>query len=115
MLDLRLSYIKTEIEKRTPESSNFIARGRPDAFQVSIFDRSSSSSDTAPDTPSYDLKLQSAVSTWGFEGQEQQQIESPQSIKMLEQGLGVGVTQPQLWDFMGRRNGFPAYVGEDAG
>ena len=51
MLASRLSAIKSEIARRTPESSSFIANERPDAFQTSIFDRTSSSSDTGPETP----------------------------------------------------------------
>jgi hypothetical protein len=51
MLEMRLRSIFNEIERRTPESSSVIAGGRPDAFQTSIFDRTSSSSDTGPETP----------------------------------------------------------------
>ena len=51
MLGARLASIKQEIDRRTPESSNFIAGGGGNAFQTSIFDRTSSSSDTNPDTP----------------------------------------------------------------
>jgi len=80
MLDLRLSLIKSEIEQRTAaEASSVIKHGKQDKFQVSIFDRTSSSSDTAPDTPAFDPKLASAVSTWGFD-----QHESPKSIKHSE-------------------------------
>ncbi|KAH8587436.1 hypothetical protein B0O99DRAFT_601687 [Bisporella sp. PMI_857] len=79
MLDLRLNLIKAQIEQRTPESSSVIQRGRPNAFQVSIFDRTSSSSDAG--TPSYDLKFHSTVSTWGLPIDEDNvQHESPQSI-----------------------------------
>lgn len=53
-LDTSLGKIKIEIEQRTPESSQTIAGGRPDAFQTSIFDRTSSSSDTGPETPKHD-------------------------------------------------------------
>jgi len=77
MLDLRLSLIKSEIEQRTAaEASSVVKHGKQDKFQVSIFDRTSSSSDTAPDTPGFDPKFASAVSTWGFD-----QHESPKSIK----------------------------------
>ncbi|KAG9244178.1 hypothetical protein BJ878DRAFT_480423 [Calycina marina] len=77
MLDLRLSLIKSEIEKRTEVvASSCIKHGNSEELQVSIFDRTSSSSDTAVDTPGYELRLQSAASTWGFE-----QHESPKSIK----------------------------------
>lgn len=66
-LELRLANIKTEIEQRTPDSSTYISTGRDEVLQVSVFDRSSSSSDTGPVTPSYERKLDSRVSTWGFE------------------------------------------------
>ena len=77
MLDLRLSLIKSEIEERTTAEASIVAKhGKQDKFQVSIFDRTSSSSDTAPETPGFDPTLPSAVSTWGFD-----QHESPKSIK----------------------------------
>lgn len=78
MLEGRLTAIKHEIERRTPESSHFIANERPDAFQTSIFDRTSSSSDTGPETP-FDDKLHSAVSTWGL-GHDKVTLESPISV-----------------------------------
>ncbi|CAG8971061.1 hypothetical protein HYALB_00005299 [Hymenoscyphus albidus] len=53
-LDQSLEKIKTEIEQKTPESSQNIAGGQSDAFQTSIFDRTSSSSDTGPETPGRD-------------------------------------------------------------
>ncbi|KAJ8063490.1 hypothetical protein OCU04_007366 [Sclerotinia nivalis] len=48
-----LNAIRSEIQRRTPESSHVIAGGRPEASQTSIFDRTSSSSDTGadPETP----------------------------------------------------------------
>lgn len=79
MLERRLSLIKMEIDRRTPESSSFIAGGKPDAFQTSIFDRTSSSSETGPETPAYDLKIVSAASTWGPEP-DKAKFESPTSI-----------------------------------
>lgn len=53
MLEEVLNIIRSEIQRRTPESSHVIAGGRPEAFQTSIFDRTSSSSDTGadPETP----------------------------------------------------------------
>ena len=78
MLGSRLVLIKIEIERRTPESSQFIAHERSDAFQTSIFDRTSSSSDTGPETP-FDDKLHSAASTWGL-GYDKVTLESPISI-----------------------------------
>jgi len=79
MLDPRLLAIKSEIERRTPESSHVIAGGRPDTFQCSIFDRTSSSSDTGPETPGVHDKFPSRVSTWGLEHDEDQH-ESPSSL-----------------------------------
>ncbi|TVY91505.1 hypothetical protein LAWI1_G004450 [Lachnellula willkommii] len=75
-LDQYLEAIQSEIERRTPESSQTIAGGRPDAFQTSIFDRTSSSSDAGPETPSD--RLTSHVSTFGFEP-EKSLLESPLS------------------------------------
>ena len=77
MLASRLVLIRNEIERRTPESSRFIANERPDAFQTSIFDRTSSSSDTGPETP-FDDKFHSTASTWGL-GNEMVTVESPVS------------------------------------
>jgi hypothetical protein len=92
-LDLRLTKIRAEIERRTPDTSTSIAAGRADVFQVSVFDRSSSSSDTGPDTPSYERepKLSSRVSTWGFEPHVPKH-ESPRSIRHYDGEF----TQPQL-------------------
>lgn len=78
MLAGRLVSIKDQIDRRTPESSHFIANERPDAFQTSIFDRTSSSSDTGPETP-FDDKLHSTASTWGL-GHDKVTIESPKSL-----------------------------------
>lgn len=66
-LDHYLESIKAEIERRTPESSQTIAGagGRREAIQTSIFDRTSSASDTGPETPGD--RMVSQVSTWGFE------------------------------------------------
>ena len=77
MIEPRLEAIKSEIERRTPESSNVIAGGRPDTFQTSIFDRTSSSSDTGPETPRDHNR--SRVSTWGLDS-EKDQHESPSSL-----------------------------------
>ncbi|KAI6714655.1 hypothetical protein JHW43_002828 [Diplocarpon mali] len=79
MLDLRLRAIKAEIDRKTPESSHVIARGRPEQFQHSIFDRSSSSSDTGPETPGVCDGLRLRVSPWGMEtGKDQHH--SPSSL-----------------------------------
>jgi hypothetical protein len=75
----RLEAIKVEIERRTPESSHVIADGRVEAFQTSIFDRTSSSSDTGPETPGTHDKFHYGVSVWGLEP-EQPQNESPSSL-----------------------------------
>jgi hypothetical protein len=67
MLVARLASIKQEIDRRTPESSNFIAGGGGNAPQTSIFDRTSSSSDTNPDTPGdgeSDKVVMSTAPTW---------------------------------------------------
>ncbi|KAE8447983.1 hypothetical protein EG329_009906 [Mollisiaceae sp. DMI_Dod_QoI] len=76
MLDLRLSAIRSEIERRTPDASNVIAEGKAEAFN-SIFDRTSSSSDTGPETPGSHDKFN--VSTWGLEP-DKGQLESPESL-----------------------------------
>lgn len=109
MLDQRLALIKMEIERRTPESANFIAGGKPDAFLTSIFDRTSSSSETGPDTP-LDLKLISAGSSWSMEP-GMSKHESPTSIL----GNGGDFRQP-LQDRQVPFNKFPALpVPEDPG
>lgn len=77
MLEPRLVAIKSEIDRRTPQSSHVIAGGKSDAFQTSIFDRTSSSSDTGPETPGDHDR--SRVSTWGFEP-DKGQHESPSSL-----------------------------------
>lgn len=79
-LDLSLEKIKYEIEQRTPESSQTIAGGRSDAFQTSIFDRTSSSSDTGPETPKHennDRTLRIGPQPPWF---EQGHLESPSSL-----------------------------------
>lgn len=68
LLDSRLTAIKEEIDRRTPESSSFIARGGANVSQTSIFDRTSSSSDTNPDTPGEsDKGGVSKAPTWVFD------------------------------------------------
>jgi hypothetical protein len=74
-----LEVIKAEIERRTPESSQTIAGGRPDAFQTSIFDRTSSSSDTGPETPGHLDRIYSGGFNWGIEP-DKSQLESPVSL-----------------------------------
>jgi hypothetical protein len=73
VLDTLLSGIKEEIDRRTPESSQTIVGGRPEAFQTSIFDRTSSSSDTGPETPSFNPDR--SIVRWY--GDEQDHTESP--------------------------------------
>ena len=75
MLDPQLTAIKSEIERRTPDASDVIAGGKPDAFQTSIFDRTSSSSDTGPETPG----RHSGSSTWCLDP-DKDQHESPSSL-----------------------------------
>lgn len=77
-LSKRCEAIKSEIERRTPEFSQVIAGRKSEQFQTSIFDRTSSSSDTGPETPGI-YGYPSRVSTWGLEP-EIGQIESPSSI-----------------------------------
>ncbi|PQE24937.1 and NB-ARC domain-containing protein [Rutstroemia sp. NJR-2017a WRK4] len=78
MLEEVLIIIQGEIERRTPECSHMITGGRPDAFQTSIFDRTSSSSDTGadPDTPADRF---TDGTPWALDG-EDIQIESPSSL-----------------------------------
>ncbi|KAM3081757.1 hypothetical protein ACMFMG_005203 [Clarireedia jacksonii] len=77
MLEEVLMIIQGEIERRTPESSHMITGGRPDAFQTSIFDRTSSSSDTGadPETPADKFTDETP---WVLDGKVQ--IESPSSL-----------------------------------
>lgn len=79
MLWSRLEAIKAEIERRTPESSHVIAGGRAEAFQTSIFDRTSSSSDTGPETPAPQDQFHYSLSTWGLKP-DMAQHESPSSL-----------------------------------
>ncbi|PVH71185.1 hypothetical protein DL98DRAFT_540272 [Cadophora sp. DSE1049] len=75
----RLVSIKSEIDRRTPESSSVIVAGAGsgrEVFQTSIFDRTSSSSDTGPETPGKYDGLKSGISTWGMESGKPE-FESP--------------------------------------
>jgi hypothetical protein len=74
-----LEEIKVEIERRTRESSQDIAQGRPGTYQASIFDRTSSSSDTDPPTPGPLENNSSANYTWGS-GSHKDPYDSPTSI-----------------------------------
>lgn len=64
ILEPCLQTLKDEIERRTRESSYDIIHGRPEAYQTSIFDRTSSSSDTGPESPG---TLENHAYTWGSE------------------------------------------------
>jgi hypothetical protein len=64
MLEPCLQTLKEEIERRTQESSYDIVHGRPEAYQTSIFDRTSSSSDTGPESPG---TFENHAYTWGGE------------------------------------------------
>jgi hypothetical protein len=75
-LEISLSKIKEEIDQRTPGSSQNIVQGRPEEFQISIFDRTSSSSDTGPETPG--CTPDHAIIRWY--GNELDQTESPLRI-----------------------------------
>jgi hypothetical protein len=66
--------IQAEIDRRTRDSSTEFVKDRSGRPQASIFDRTSSSSDTGPDTPG----LFDPTSTWGTDGKLQ--LESPQSM-----------------------------------
>lgn len=79
LLEHYLQDIKAEIERRTPASSQTITEGKPDAFQTSIFDRTSSSSDTGPETPKSLDRHHEGMTPWGLE-LGQGQIESPSSL-----------------------------------
>lgn len=73
-LDSCLTEIRIEISRRTRESSVDLAHGRPDAFQSSIFDRTSSSSDSGPQTPGLEKH-----SSWDSDRLQ----ESPKSLQRL--------------------------------
>jgi len=75
MLEPCLQTLKEEIERRTQESSYDIVHGRPEAYQTSIFDRTSSSSDTGPESPGI---LENRV-YWGSEDYRGP-FESPVSV-----------------------------------
>jgi hypothetical protein len=74
-LNISLLKIKDEIDRRTPESSQTIVEGRPGDFQTSIFDRTSSSSDTGRETP---YNPDPAIIRWY--GDEQDHSESPVAL-----------------------------------
>ncbi|KAH0542388.1 hypothetical protein FGG08_003233 [Glutinoglossum americanum] len=74
-LEKTMASIKSEIQRRTPSSSqDLICRSDGEPFQVSIFDRSSSASSMGPETPSRGV---STASTWGLEIDK---MESPTGI-----------------------------------
>ncbi|KAF4637819.1 hypothetical protein G7Y89_g285 [Cudoniella acicularis] len=79
MLDQYIQAIQAEIERRTPMSSQTIAGGKLEAFQTSIFDRTSSSSDTAPETPRLLERSHPGMNAWGLD-MYQDQHESPSSL-----------------------------------
>jgi hypothetical protein len=103
MLNDRLARIQSEIDRRTPESSSFIAGGGPQVYQASIFDRTSSSSDTGPETPGDSEKGLPTVSTWGFDP-DQSHFESPTDIMHRDSGLSPL-----------SKNHFPPHVHDDLG
>lgn len=75
-LELCLAALKEEIDRRTRESYD-IVQGRPEAYHTSIFDRTSSSSDTGPETPGT-LEKANAY-TWSSDGYKGP-YESPVSL-----------------------------------
>lgn len=77
-LEATLHDIMAEIVRRTRESSLDIAKGGSDeAFMLSIFDRTSSSSDTGPETPGPADSYPPGAHLWGMEAS---QLESPVSV-----------------------------------
>ncbi|KFY74754.1 hypothetical protein V499_05240, partial [Pseudogymnoascus sp. VKM F-103] len=77
-LEASLRDIMAEIVRRTRESSLDIAKGGSDeAFMLSIFDRTSSSSDTGPETPGPADSYPPGAHLWGMEAS---QLESPVSV-----------------------------------
>ncbi|KAI9725055.1 MAG: hypothetical protein M1812_000331 [Candelaria pacifica] len=74
-LQKTIERIREEIQKRTPASSQESFFG-----QASIFDRTSSASDTAPDTPTRPTHRSSTLSTFGIEF-DKPQVDSPTSIR----------------------------------
>ncbi|KAI9790298.1 MAG: hypothetical protein M1835_001097 [Candelina submexicana] len=74
-LQKTMERIKEEIRKRTPTSSQESLFG-----QASIFDRTSSTSDMSPDTPTRPRHRSSTLSTFGIES-EKPQVDSPTSIR----------------------------------
>ena len=78
-LERCLEAIKSEIEKRTKESSQDIAQGRSDPYQISVFDRTSSSSDTGPETPGKQDNNNFGSYTWGIDSHKDP-YDSPVSI-----------------------------------
>ena len=105
-LKSRLEAINGEIERRTPESSHVIAVGRSETFQTSIFDRTSRSSDTGPETPSSYNRNPSHVSTWGLEP-DKGTVESPTNLH------DPAITKEQLEEIY--RKNFPLPISEDPG
>lgn len=76
-LEVTLQDIMAEIVRRTRESSLDIAKGGSDeAFMLSIFDRTSSSSDTGPETPGPADSYPPGAHLWGMETQ----LDSPVSV-----------------------------------
>lgn len=104
LLDSRLALMKQEIDRRTHESSNFIASGGENAPQTSIFDRSSSSSDTNPETPGDSDKTTGISNSpnWGFNSN--QEHHSPVDIMDQNQIPSPWLSQT-----------FPPHVPDDRG
>lgn len=116
MLAQRLVSVKTEIDRLTPESSSVIVAvaggGKPEVFQTSIFDRTSSSSDTGPETPGkYDgLHSGIGISTWGMEAGKAQ-FESP----IREKAFGRKVESDGVYKQQQQHFPFPLPMPEDPG
>jgi hypothetical protein len=90
-----LQTLKEEIERRTRESSYDIVHGRPEAYQTSIFDRTSSSSDTGPESPG----TQEKVHAYTWENEDYRgPYESPVSLthdnEHVQNGKGLEFMPP---------------------
>lgn len=101
----RLEAIRIEIERRTPESSQIIVGNKAELFQTSVFDRTSSSSDTAPETPGAPGRVPSGLSIWGSEP-DGPQYESPSKL-FHDRNI--------LKDIHDHRDRFPLPMPEDPG
>jgi hypothetical protein len=90
-----LQALKDEIERRTQESSYDIVHGRSEAYQTSIFDRTSSSSDTGPESPG----TQGKVNAYTWESEDYRgPYESP--VSLTNDGLLSHIQNDTGLDFL---------------